>query len=434
MQKALWETFVISSVKSQLISPAHHYVRNHPANEIMRIYHRRKAKGGPATVPSILGLTASPIQKSRPTDLRSVLSSTALTCIDRVKREIESNLDAVTVTPRLHRQELMRHVHHPTFIRLSYVPWSQEEDPNVGEALRLLTEVHQQFCAGGEEFPLGTSRQHRRLGWKDHVSALYQKARYIHEELGQWAAECFIRRTICELRVTANTLTRFSFDQDGDLKLSLLRVFDREEFLRPMEPLSEQSHLSRKVQCLIDFLEDQRAEECSGLIFVRQRATVSMLYTLLSSCPRTATRFRCGTFVGVSACSRRKYNVSELLDLKTQQSTINDFRSGVKNLLIATSVLEEGIDVTACNLVICFDAPSNLKSFIQRRGRARMERSNFAIMMSRDIDGSKVDLWRGLEAELIKTYQDQERQRAFVASKELEEEQVEHRIFIEATE
>ncbi|KAK5548299.1 Dicer-like protein 2, partial [Exophiala xenobiotica] len=52
-----------------------------------------------------------------------------------------------------------------------------------------------------------------------------------------------------------------------------------------------------------------------------------------------------------------------------------------KNLIIETDVLEEGIDVTACNLVVCFDVPSNLKPFLQRRGRARQEQSTFAILL-----------------------------------------------------
>jgi ERCC4-related helicase len=39
---------------------AHHCVRNHPANKIMRdFYHPAVAKLGPDAVPRILGLTAS---------------------------------------------------------------------------------------------------------------------------------------------------------------------------------------------------------------------------------------------------------------------------------------------------------------------------------------------------------------------------------------
>lgn len=60
------------------------------------------------------------------------------------------------------------------------------------------------------------------------------------------------------------------------------------------------------------------------------------------------------------------------------------FRSGLKNLIIATSVLEEGIDLLAYHLVISFDSPDNITSFIQRRGRARQGVSEFVVMKAAD--------------------------------------------------
>jgi ERCC4-related helicase len=106
----------------------------------------------------------------------------------------------------------------------------------------------------------------------------------------------------------------------------------------------------------------------------------------------------------------KKYTMAELLDLKAQSETLAEFRARRKNLIIATDVLEEGIDVTACNLVICFDPPPNLKSFIQRRGRARQEMSNFAIMFPQNEGASKLKSWRDLEQKLIEAYQNELRQ------------------------
>ena len=53
------------------------------------------------------------------------------------------------------------------------------------------------------------------------------------------------------------------------------------------------------------------------------------------------------------------------------------------NLLIATKVGEEGLDIQTCCLVIRFDLPETVSSFIQSRGRARMPQSEYAFLVDR---------------------------------------------------
>ncbi|XP_049936227.1 serine/threonine-protein kinase prp4-like isoform X17 [Nymphaea colorata] len=42
------------------------------------------------------------------------------------------------------------------------------------------------------------------------------------------------------------------------------------------------------------------------------------------------------------------------------------------NLLFAINVAEEGLDIQTCCLIICFDLPSTVASYIQSKGRAHM--------------------------------------------------------------
>jgi len=50
---------------------------------------------------------------------------------------------------------------------------------------------------------------------------------------------------------------------------------------------------------------------------------------------------------------------------RKQEQTLTKFRNGQLNLLITTNVLEEGIDLRNCNLVVRFDPPMDFRSFIQ---------------------------------------------------------------------
>lgn len=73
-----------------------------------------------------------------------------------------------------------------------------------------------------------------------------------------------------------------------------------------------------------------------------------------------------------------------LIDLRfkfpDQLRTIRSFKNKLINILISTSVTEEGLDVPDCNLVISFSEPKTIKSFIQLKGRARKENSEYIIL------------------------------------------------------
>jgi dsRNA-specific ribonuclease len=111
--------------------------------------------------------------------------------------------------------------------------------------------------------------------------------------------------------------------------------------------------------------------------------------------------------VGTSARSYRAHNVGELIDLDAQKNALPLFRSGKINLVIATNVLEEGIDIPACNVVVCFQKPANLKSFVQRRGRARQRLSELILLL--DSTDNKVVDWRQLEADMRSMYENEMR-------------------------
>jgi ERCC4-related helicase len=75
--------------------------------------------------------------------------------------------------------------------------------------------------------------------------------------------------------------------------------------------------------------------------------------------------------------------ISIYWEFKKLEETLQKFRSGDLNTIV-TSVLEEGMDVKKCNLVIRFDEIPEFRSYVQSKGRARAKPSKFIVMASSD--------------------------------------------------
>lgn len=189
-------------------------------------------------------------------------------------------------------------------------------------------------------------------------------------------------------------------------------------------------HTSHKVVALIQCLRSMESVTFSGLIFVRTRAEVAILSHILSI---QTPGFRVAAFVGESGFSGRRHTLGELADLKNQKGTLDDLRLGRKNLIVTTNALEEGIDVSACNVVICFDKPPNLKSFIQRRGRARRSASKYVIMFEDDGQDNNISMWHELEEDMKRTYMDELRLLEDIRSLETIEEPTDRELVVQSS-
>ena len=62
-----------------------------------------------------------------------------------------------------------------------------------------------------------------------------------------------------------------------------------------------------------------------------------------------------------------------------QEKILKRFREGEFNVLVGTSVIEEGLDVRKCSLVVKFDGVDNYREYVQSKGRARAENSKYVV-------------------------------------------------------
>ena len=178
--------------------------------------------------------------------------------------------------------------------------------------------------------------------------------------------------------------------------------------------------LTSKVRVLLNFLRVEAGPSFTGIVFAEQRCAVAALAEVIATHPSTAGLFNIGTVVGSTATSKQHTRLGDVVELANQQKSLEDFREGKKNLIIATSVLEEGIDVSTCGTILCFDAPMNLISFVQRRGRARKRGSKYIILMEENDTKGGTTIWRDLEDRMKAAYMEGLRDAQLAAALESE--------------
>ena len=69
------------------------------------------------------------------------------------------------------------------------------------------------------------------------------------------------------------------------------------------------------------------------------------------------------------------------MDQKQQLSVIQQFRQGVYNTLVATSIGEEGLDIGEIDLIVCYDASASPIRMLQRMGRTGRKRAGNVLLL-----------------------------------------------------
>jgi ERCC4-related helicase len=314
----------------------------------------------------------------------------------------------------MHRADYLKQVHLPVIEQIIYERSEGEIPPLLRKLLMSYSNIDIEWdpyviklrksSLAADSQRLNKVYMTKKTHCREHIKGLVNTALSLNKELGQWASTNYIRSCISRAQGQAqNALVRFTSLADEE-KIYL------SDFLQKLEPSNvihvqdiSPDQASPKVHQLIKALTNEVDKEFAGIVFVETRASVKLLAQLLSMHPQTKNLFQIGTFVGMSNNSQRKLKLLDLPNDDDQSETLNDLKNGTKNLIISTSVLEEGIDVSACNFVACFQLPPNLKSFIQRRGRARARESKYILMIEEGTAAS-AETWEDLEHAMKQQY------------------------------
>nr|KAF7402076.1 hypothetical protein H0235_015412 [Vespula pensylvanica] len=131
-----------------------------------------------------------------------------------------------------------------------------------------------------------------------------------------------------------------------------------------------------------------------GIIFVDKAFTAKVLsYLLNEACKYDEDlHFLSPLYMIESNTDEVGYCRDLELEHRKQEEVLKRFRIHDCNLLIATSILEEGIDIPKCNFVMRHDFPKNYQSYVQCKSRARAVDALHILLVPQEI--SKECVWQ----------------------------------------
>lgn len=423
LHDALTHAFVpMSRLSLCIFDEAHRCVKNDPMNRIMRNFYYVSKRNG-HSIPHILGLTASPVMNSNATQ--------------HGLEVVESNLDVTSVTPKHYRDELESHVHPPELVKVDFDENSLTE---ISPVLQILAQEFATYKFDEDPYVIELKKQDDdftaqrslfkvyetgKTSCTEQLKTLLTRAKHIREQLGNDFADWYICTCVSRYMESRDSMTTTIGDLETTERRHLERILRRitssVDSIDASTPRIENA--SNKARSLLSILAKNAQSGLRSIVFVEQRAMVLALAHLVQ-CSELSNNYKVGTFVGTSTYAGRTSSLVDLFNLKSQAQDLQNFRDGSKNLMIATNVLEEGIDIPACNCVICFDLPKNLISFVQRRGRARQADSQYILFVPRNDLQADPSRWQQLENKMLEAYMDEQRAaRSATDNAELEEDE-----------
>uniref|UniRef100_A0A7N6A9R7 RNA helicase n=1 Tax=Anabas testudineus TaxID=64144 RepID=A0A7N6A9R7_ANATE len=373
----------LSDLTLIVIDECHHTQKGGVYNHIMMRYLKqkhsnirlKKQQKEPVPLPQILGLTASPgvggatkMEKAEEHILRICANLDASKIMTRSLGEYKKEPMKTTMLVEDRKEDpfgdvikkIMNAIHDHAQLTptcdlgsQNYEQWvvqleakaAKEEDQNV----RVCTAHLRQYNEG-----LNLSNTIRMC---DAFSFLNQ---YYEEEMK--------KKTLPdqEHTIQITDTERFLFSLFKENKRELQKLAENPEY--------ENDSLSKlRTKILQEF---SSRKEARGIIFTKTRRSAIALSQWIQENPKFAD-------IGVKASyviGGGDQSVVKPMTSAEQRDVLNKFRTGKVNLLIATTVAEEGLDIAACNFVIRYGLVTNEIAMIQAKGRGRAEDSSYTLV------------------------------------------------------
>uniref|UniRef100_A0A8C2QB36 RNA helicase n=1 Tax=Cyprinus carpio TaxID=7962 RepID=A0A8C2QB36_CYPCA len=374
----------LSQFTLMVIDECHHTKKGGVYNHIMIRYLSQKHKNqllkkqekSPVPLPQILGLTASP----------GVGGAMNQQMAEEHILQICANLDAFTIKTTTFKEEEAK----TPYKRIARAE-ERKEDPFGDVIKKIMDEIHthadlKPLCDPGTQYYEQWVVQKEQNAAKEEN----QMVRVCAEHLRQYNEALHQSNTIrmsdafrfLNKYHTEELKTKSSPDEEGTITITdterfLFTLFkDNKAKLQELmgKPQYENNSLAQlKTSILKEFSTRERAR---GIIFTRTRLSAIALCQWIQENPKfDEVGVRASYLIGGGDQS-----VVKPMTAAEQKDVLNKFRDGQINLLIATTVAEEGLDIAECNFVIRYCLVTNEIAMIQARGRGRAEDSSYTLV------------------------------------------------------
>ncbi|XP_068435176.1 ATP-dependent RNA helicase DHX58 [Clinocottus analis] len=359
----------LSDITLLIIDECHGTHKDSVYNKVMACYVEKKLKKD-LPLPQILGLTASPGTGG---------AKNLLKAVDHVL-EICANLDSAIVSTKNYVAELKQKVPRP--IKSFDIVEKRIKDP-FGDHLKSMMQMIHEYMTVPPDFKLrecGTQEYEadvvilEQRGVREDNRLLAQCALHLRQYNDALLINDTLRMMDAYRSLEEFYINKFITAIDGT-DFFLTGLFQENQV--EMEILARDSRYENpKMGQLESTLLKQfgPSETSKGILFSKTRKSIHCLNDwVLKNKALQEAGIRAAVLTGAG-------NGITYMTLTEQADTIRNFRKGTVNLLIATSVAEEGLDIPECNLVVRYGLLTNEIAQQQASGRARAKDSQYSVV------------------------------------------------------
>ncbi|KAK2567376.1 Endoribonuclease Dicer [Acropora cervicornis] len=377
----------LSQVNLLIFDECHHAKKEHPYRQITQAFKEYPKND----LPKIMGLTASVVNgKVKPWSLHSEI------------KELERTLRATCETSQ--DEEVDEFAARP---KENVVVFSQHE---IQDDLVVLISILQDVLDQGMDFLIDC-----RVARNGHLSDAHWYAKAVLREcketlleLGPWAANNVAESLIRDLGRACHTYNVYGtegrlFCEFSATQLRQLQSVYRNYLSNSGGDLDDsgQSYIMPKPQKLLMVLREYRPSnrneteqdnKLCGIVFVERRYTAKILseqINIAAQLDHELSFVQSDFVIGHGTGGRVNFSTETEMNFKKQENVLRQFRQHKFNLLIATCVVEEGLDIPKCNLVCRFDFPKTFRSYVQSKGRARARDSCYCLLVDSEEEMEK---------------------------------------------